>query len=189
MSTVPLSPPQSVLIAGSSAAAVGTLAALLRDQTGWRATTLVTMPSATLAEALKTASAAGTAPRVLIVACSDDDLGDLEALAKIDATLRPPLIVCGTLRGAESNRAALRAGAIDLDARELEPTANCMVVLLTYWLSFEYVRDPRHALEPDNAQAALLRGAQHVLNVLAPYLEAGQRQHLLQLTGAYRTAP
>lgn len=82
-----------------------------------------------------------------------------------------------------------RAGAIDLDARELEPTANCMVVLLTYWLSFEYVRDPRHALEPDNAQAALLRGAQHVLNVLAPYLEAGQRQHLLQLTGAYHTAP
>ena len=82
-----------------------------------------------------------------------------------------------------------RAAAIDLDARELEPTANCMVVLLTYWLSFEYVRDPRHALEPDNAQAALLRGAQHVLNVLAPYLEAGQRQHLLQLTGAYRTAP
>ncbi|MFP8778470.1 TetR/AcrR family transcriptional regulator [Hydrogenophaga sp. RWCD_12] len=82
-----------------------------------------------------------------------------------------------------------RAGAIDLDARELEPTANCMVVLLTYWLSFEYVRDPRNALEPDNAQTALLRGAHHVLNVLAPYLEAGQRQHLLQLTGAYRTAP
>ena len=79
-----------------------------------------------------------------------------------------------------------RAGAIDLDARELEPTANCMVVLLTYWLSFEYVRDPRHALEPDNAQKALLRGAQHVLNLLAPYLEAGQRQHLLQLTGAYQ---
>jgi AcrR family transcriptional regulator len=82
-----------------------------------------------------------------------------------------------------------RAATIDLDARELEPTANCMVVLLTYWLSFEYVRDPRRALEPDNAQAALLRGAHHVLNVLAPYLEAGQRQHLLQLTGAYRTAP
>ena len=80
-----------------------------------------------------------------------------------------------------------RAGAIDLDARELEPTANCMVVLLTYWLSFEYVRDPRHALEPDNAQQALLRGAQHMLNLLAPYLEAGQRQHLLQLAGVYQT--
>lgn len=80
-----------------------------------------------------------------------------------------------------------RAGSIDLDAGELEPTAHCMVVLLTYWLSFEYVRDPRRALEPDNAQASLLRGAQHVLNVLAPYLETSQRQHLLHLTGAYQT--
>lgn len=78
-----------------------------------------------------------------------------------------------------------RGGAIDIDAREVEPTANCMVVLLTYWLSFEYVRDPRHALEPENAQAALMRGAQHVLNLLAPHLEAGQRQHLMDITGAY----
>ncbi|MBA4265902.1 MAG: TetR family transcriptional regulator [Comamonadaceae bacterium] len=80
-----------------------------------------------------------------------------------------------------------RGGAVDIDTREVEPTANCMVVVLTYWLSFEYVRDPRNALEPDNAQQALLRGAQHVLNLLAPYLESSQRQHLLHLTGAYQT--
>jgi AcrR family transcriptional regulator len=80
-----------------------------------------------------------------------------------------------------------RSGAVDIDAREVEPTAQCMVVVLTYWLSFEYVRDPRNALEPDNAQQALLRGAYHVLNLLAPYLETSQRQHLLQLTGAYNT--
>jgi AcrR family transcriptional regulator len=80
-----------------------------------------------------------------------------------------------------------RSGAVDIDAREVEPTAHCMVVVLTYWLSFEYVRDPRNALEPDNAQQALMRGAYHVLNLLAPYLEASQRQHLLQLTGAYTT--
>ncbi len=79
-----------------------------------------------------------------------------------------------------------RNGAIDIDAREVEPTANCMVVLLTYWLSYEYVRDPRHALEPDHAEQALLRGAQHVLTLLAPHLEASQRQHLMELTGAYR---
>jgi AcrR family transcriptional regulator len=78
------------------------------------------------------------------------------------------------------------SGAVDIDSREVEPTANCMVVVLTYWLSFEYVRDPRHALEPENAELALMRGAQHVLNLLAPYLEAGQRQHLMQITGAYR---
>jgi hypothetical protein len=60
-----------------------------------------------------------------------------------------------------------------------------MVVVLTYWLSYEYVRDPRRALEPESAQAALMRGAHHVLNLLVPYLEAGQRTHLLSLVGAY----
>lgn len=78
-----------------------------------------------------------------------------------------------------------RSGAVDIDTRELEPTATSMVVVLTYWLSFEYVRDPRNALEPGNAGQALLRGARHVLGLLTPYLEPGQRQHLLQLTGAY----
>jgi AcrR family transcriptional regulator len=78
-----------------------------------------------------------------------------------------------------------RAGSLRLDARELDTTANCMVVVLTYWLNFEYVRDPRHALEPENAEAALMRGAAHVLNLLAPYMEPSQREHLLQLAGAY----
>ena len=78
-----------------------------------------------------------------------------------------------------------RCASLRMDAREMEPTATSMVVVLTYWLSFEYVRDPRHALEPEGAQAALLHGAQHVLNLLAPYLEAGQRTHLQSLAGAY----
>jgi AcrR family transcriptional regulator len=78
-----------------------------------------------------------------------------------------------------------RNSAVTMDAREVEPTANSMVVVLTYWLSFEYVRDPRHALEPDNAQQALMRGAHHVLSLLAPYLESSQRQHLIHLTSAY----
>jgi AcrR family transcriptional regulator len=78
-----------------------------------------------------------------------------------------------------------RTGAVRIDAREAEPTATSMVVVLTYWLSYEYVRDPRHALEPEGAQQALLRGAQHVLHLLVPYLEPQQRAHLLQLAGAY----
>ncbi|TAF84891.1 MAG: TetR/AcrR family transcriptional regulator [Curvibacter sp.] len=81
-----------------------------------------------------------------------------------------------------------RAGALRMDIREMEPTATSMVVVLTYWLSFEYVRDPRNALEPESAQAALLRGGQHVLNLLVPYLEAQQRGHLLQLSGAYTSS-
>jgi AcrR family transcriptional regulator len=78
-----------------------------------------------------------------------------------------------------------RSGAIQIDSREIESTATSMVVVLTYWLSFEYVRDPRHALEAENAQLALLRGAHHVLNLLVPYLEQTQRSHLLQLVDAY----
>ena len=74
-----------------------------------------------------------------------------------------------------------RSGAIRMDSREMEPTATSMVVVLTYWLSFEYVKDPRNALEPASAQSALLRGAHHVLNLLVPYLEASQRNHLLKL--------
>ena len=78
-----------------------------------------------------------------------------------------------------------RAGALHIVSREVDATATSMVVVLTYWLSFEYVRDPRHALEAENAQHALMRGAQHVLNLLTPYFEQGQRQHLIELVGAY----
>ena len=82
-----------------------------------------------------------------------------------------------------------RSGAVEIDARQVEPTAAGMVVMLTYWLSFEYVRDPRHALEPESAQKALLRGAHHVLNLLVPYLAPDQRAHFLGLVAAYDSPP
>ncbi len=81
-----------------------------------------------------------------------------------------------------------RHGAVRIDQREMEATATSMVVVLTYWLSYEYVRDPRRALEPENAQDALLRGAQHVLHLLVPYLESAQREHLMGLVQAYRAS-
>ena len=70
--------------------------------------------------------------------------------------------------------------------RDVEPVATAMVVVLTYWLSFEYVRDPRRALEPDNAGPALLRGAFHVLCLLLPYLDEDGREHLHALASRYR---
>ena len=78
-----------------------------------------------------------------------------------------------------------RHGALHIDAAEAAPMASSMVVVLTYWLSYEYVRNPRHALEPESAQRALLRGAHHVLHLLVPYLEPAQRTHLLQLARSY----
>ena len=78
-----------------------------------------------------------------------------------------------------------RGSALQLHIDQAEPVATAMVVVLTYWLSYEYVRDPRRALEPESAGAALLRGAFHVLSLLMPYLEPAERKHLLGLVGHY----
>ena len=78
-----------------------------------------------------------------------------------------------------------RGGAMKIEPRDMEPVATAMVVVLTYWLSYEYVRDPRRALEPEAASAALLRGAFHVLSLLLPYLEPAEREHLHALAGRY----
>jgi len=79
-----------------------------------------------------------------------------------------------------------RGSAVRIDSREAEPVATSMVVVLTYWLSYEYVRDPRKALEPESAGIALARGAHHVLSLLMPYLEPEAREHLHRLAGPYR---
>jgi AcrR family transcriptional regulator len=78
-----------------------------------------------------------------------------------------------------------RGGAMRIDPSDTEVVATSMVVVLTYWLSYEYVRDPRRALEPESAGAALLRGAFHVLGLITPYLEPAQRAHLHALAGGY----
>lgn len=78
-------------------------------------------------------------------------------------------------------------GALKMDPREAAPVGASMVVLLSYWLSYEYVKDPRHALEPERAGSALLRGAFHVLSLLMPYLEPNSREHLFKLAGNYNS--
>jgi AcrR family transcriptional regulator len=81
-----------------------------------------------------------------------------------------------------------RGGTLRAGPSDLEPVATSMVVVLTYWLSYEYVRDPRHALEPETAGAALLRGAFHVLSLVMPYLQDAERDHLFALAGRYHAA-
>jgi AcrR family transcriptional regulator len=70
-----------------------------------------------------------------------------------------------------------------------DAVAASMVVLLTYWLSYEYVLQPRSAMEPENAQDALLRGAYHVMSALLPYLRPEAREHLLGLLRVYLSNP
>ena len=76
-------------------------------------------------------------------------------------------------------------GILAITVSEREATATHMVVMLTWWLSYEYVRDPRHALEPESAQASLLRGAKHVLSLLSPFAAGENKAHLQALLAAY----
>lgn len=81
------------------------------------------------------------------------------------------------------------AGLMRVDPDSIEKLSTSMSVMVTYWLSYEYVRNPRHAMEPESAGDALARGARHVLLLLAPYLEnAEERAHLMQLTQAYEAS-
>ena len=101
----------------------------------------------------------------------------------------PVLLQAKTAAMHDLLQALRRRGALQMEpADAMQPTATSMVVVLTYWLSFEYVRAPRQALEPESAQAALLHGARHVLGLLMPYLEPTQRAHLARLVGAYDQA-
>lgn len=78
------------------------------------------------------------------------------------------------------------AGLMQIDPDSIETLSASMSVMVTYWLSYEYVRNPRQALEPGSASLALTRGAQHVLALLIPYMASPQwRAHLQALTVAY----
>jgi hypothetical protein len=79
-----------------------------------------------------------------------------------------------------------RTGGARIDRREADAVAAAMVVVLTYWLSYEYVRDPRRALEPESAASAMARGAYHALSLLMPYLDPEAREHLHRLAGSYQ---
>jgi AcrR family transcriptional regulator len=68
---------------------------------------------------------------------------------------------------------------------ERDSSATQMLVMLTWWLSYEYVRDPRHALEDANAQGGVSRGAQQVLGLLLPYLQAQPKAQLTALLQMY----
>ncbi len=79
-----------------------------------------------------------------------------------------------------------RAGLMQIGPETVQTLSASMAVMVTYWLSYEYVRDPRHAMEPESASRAMGRGAQHVLGLLTPYLSSPElQQHLMALTSAY----
>ena len=80
-------------------------------------------------------------------------------------------------------------GWLTQSTTERDSSATQMLVMLTWWLSYEYVRDPRHALEDANAQGGVSRGAQQVLGLLLPYLQAQPKAQLTALLQMYNAPP
>lgn len=68
---------------------------------------------------------------------------------------------------------------------EIEALATNMVVVATYWLSYEYVLNPRHFSEPAVVGEALARGCYQVMALAAPYLAGDARKLFEKLAGEY----
>ncbi|HWS74344.1 MAG TPA: TetR/AcrR family transcriptional regulator [Quisquiliibacterium sp.] len=77
------------------------------------------------------------------------------------------------------------ARQLQANPQEIEALATNMVVVATYWLSYEYVGNARRFNEPDYQNAAMARGAYQVLVLLAPYLSEDGRTLFTRLANEY----
>jgi AcrR family transcriptional regulator len=68
---------------------------------------------------------------------------------------------------------------------EHDALATNMVVVATYWLSYEYVLNPRKFNEPEVVGAALARGCYQVMALTAPYLAGDARALFEHLASKY----
>ncbi|MDK9697610.1 MAG: TetR/AcrR family transcriptional regulator [Siculibacillus sp.] len=80
-------------------------------------------------------------------------------------------------------RGLVAEGRMTASASDIEALAANMTLIATWWLSFEYVRDPRHW---DDGEA-LARGAYQVMALAAPYLAPRERALLDHLAERYRS--
>lgn len=72
-------------------------------------------------------------------------------------------------------------GDMKASTAEIQTLAVNMTVLATYWLSFEFVREPRKPIDA----AALARGAFQVMSLAAPYLQGRPRALFESLSKEY----
>ncbi len=72
-------------------------------------------------------------------------------------------------------------GDMKASPAEIQTLAVNMTVLATYWLSFEFVREPRRTIDA----AALARGVFQVMSLAAPYLQGRSRVLFERLATEY----
>ena len=80
-------------------------------------------------------------------------------------------------------------GALDASDREIEALAANMVVVASYWLSYEYVLNPRRYTEQQVMADALMRGCYQVLSLVGPYLRGDTHALFRKLVDEYSRRP
>ena len=75
----------------------------------------------------------------------------------------------------------IAAGEMNANEREMAALSENMVLVATYWLSFDFARNPRRTQD----DAALARGVYHVMALIAPFLNEGSRALFEKLAQEY----
>ncbi len=75
--------------------------------------------------------------------------------------------------------------ALEANDLEIHALATNMVVVATYWLSYEYVRNPRNYTDQRSSADALARGCYQVLSLIGPYLRGPTRLLFEKLAEEY----
>lgn len=74
-----------------------------------------------------------------------------------------------------------RAGQLDASDAQISTLSTNMVLISTYWLNFEYVRNPRKEID----SAAMSRGVLQMMSMVAPYLKGDARTLFEKLAVEY----
>jgi len=85
-------------------------------------------------------------------------------------------------------KALAARGELVASPREIEALATNMVVVATYWLSYEYVSNARRFSDAAYQGAAIARGAYQVLSLTGAYLTGPSRQLWQRLADQYLPA-
>jgi hypothetical protein len=78
-----------------------------------------------------------------------------------------------------------RDGDFEAGDQQIDALATNMVVVASYWLSYEYVRNPRKYTEQQAMADALARGCYQVLSLVGPYLRGDARMLFDKLSEEY----
>ncbi|MFC5474844.1 TetR/AcrR family transcriptional regulator [Paraherbaspirillum soli] len=75
--------------------------------------------------------------------------------------------------------------ALQASPAEIDALSTNMVVVASYWLSYQYVLNPRQYTEQAVVEHALASGCYQVLSLMHPYLRGETLSHFEQLSAKY----